>query len=454
MVKISLKKETRVKKQKQKQKQSQKVVVNIGTNVLKPKRRRKATGPIEKKAVNKQQPSNVYVPQSLPISQSSQPPNSMSEFVKYLKESEKQKEVAQEKEKKKSNDLEKEKKEENRSEVLTRDEVQDNFSVVFPSSNISSLTGGTMTSGKLTVEPNIFSNLSSLTTSGTTTPSLLSRPVDHNLLFDSLRREADLRTENPNSGSISFDTFNSNVSIDSFSSALSRDPSTTSLISEPKKQTLDDILQNTVVTAVEDPVIDQVLEELPENQIVVYGPQKVGQTATAQIINPIDNSIQPPPPLRINKPLPTIRMADIIAANAKPLSLTQISEKERVREARLKAVEPKKSILLEPQTSQAEAEDTIKLLDNLLKSDKKKEEEAENKADQEESPELRAFKDLLKGLKNRDMGNLLIKNKIKGPDGKNYTVNKSGVNIGSERASKQYLSEALLKAFNEGKITQ
>ena len=102
MVKISLKKESKVKKQKQKQKQSQKVVVNIGTNVLKPKRRRKASGPIEKKAVNKQQPSNVYIPQPLPISQSPQPPNSMSEFVKYLKESEKQKEVAQEKEKKKN----------------------------------------------------------------------------------------------------------------------------------------------------------------------------------------------------------------------------------------------------------------------------------------------------------------------------------------------------------------
>ena len=36
MVKISLKKESKVKNQKQKQKQSQKVVVNFGTNLLKP----------------------------------------------------------------------------------------------------------------------------------------------------------------------------------------------------------------------------------------------------------------------------------------------------------------------------------------------------------------------------------------------------------------------------------
>ena len=113
-----------------------------------------------------------------------------------------------------------------------------------------------------------------------------------------------------------------------------------------------------------------------------------------------------------------------------------------MREARLKALEPKKPLLaIELQTSQSDAEDTIKLLENLLKPDKKKDDdddESKNKSDQGDSLELRAFKDLLKGLKNKDMGNLLIKNKIKGPDGKNYTVNKSGVNIGSERASKQY----------------
>ena len=442
MVKISLKKESRVKKQNQKQKQSQKVVVNIGTNVLKPKRRRKASGPIEKKGTNKQQPTTVYIPQSLPVLQSSQPPNSISEFVKYLKESEKQKEVAQEKEKNKSNDLEKEKKEEKRSEVLTREEVQDNFSVVYPSSNISSLTGG-----RLTPEMNRFSNLSSLTTSGTTTPSL-SRPVDHNLLFEALSREADLRSENPNSGKLSFDTFNSNISTDSFSSPLSTTPPTTSLINEPKNQTLD-------------PVIDQVLEELPENQIVVYGPQRAGQTgtATAQLINPIDNSIPPPPPLRINKPLPTIRMSDIIAANTKPLSLTQISQKEIEREARLKAVEPKKPLLLESQSSQADAEDTIKILENLLKSDKKKEEdddESKNKSDQEDSPELIALKSKLtdKNFSRKDMVNLLSKNGITKKDGLKYYIGEKYVNLGSKSTTKTALTEHILEEFNAGRITK
>lgn len=418
MVKISLKKESRVKKQKQKQKQSQKVVVNIGTNVLKPKRRRKATGPIEKKAVNKQQPSNVYIPQSLPISQSSQPPNSMSEFVKYLKESEKQKEVAQEKEKKKSNDLEKEKKEENRSEVLTRDEVQDNFSVVFPSSNISSLT-----------------------TSGTSTP-LLSRPINQNSLFEALSREADLRSENPNSGKISLSSSDSNPLLSSVSS--------TSLVSGASKQTLDDILQNTVVTAVEDPVIDQVLEELPENQIIVYGPQRAGQTATATqkgtAPNPIDGTI--PPFLRpMNNPLPAVSLKDIIG----PLSESQA---ERARQARIDKFDKKKPLLaiedaVLPEFTKEELENYKKYFQQVEKND-----ESQNLQEQEDTPELVAFKDRLKGMLNKDMGNLLIKNHIKGPNGKNYTVNQTGVNLGSVRVPKQRLSEALISAFNEGKITQ
>jgi hypothetical protein len=52
-----------------------------------------------------------------------------------------------------------------------------------------------------------------------------------------------------------------------------RNQSSTSLISNASsKQTLDDILKNSVDTAIEDPVIDQILEEMPENQIVVSPP--------------------------------------------------------------------------------------------------------------------------------------------------------------------------------------
>ena len=424
MVKISLKKESKVKKQKQKQKQSQsqKVVVNIGNNVLRPKRRRR-TGPIEKKAINKQQTPTINVPQALPVVM--QPPKeSMNELINYLKQAEQRKEAIKEREIKKSNDLEKEKKEENRSKDLTRDEVQDNFSIVFPSSNISSLT------------------------SGTSTP-LLSRPVDHNSLFEALSREADLRSENPNSGRISFST--------SSSVPLSSSVSTTSLISEPKKQTLDEILKDTVVTAAEDPVIEQVLEEMPENQMIIYGPERAGQTATATM-NIIDNSFQPPQ-LRINKPLPTVRMADIIAANAKPLSLTQISQKEKEREARLKAFESKKPLLIEAQTTQADAEDTIKLLENLLKSDKKKDDdddESDNTLDQGDSPELKALKAKLTDHKflRKDMVNLLSKNGITEKDGLKYKVYEKNVNLGSNSTTKTALTEHILEEFKAGRITK
>ena len=460
MGKISLKKETKGLKLKPKpklklkpkpkpksnpkpaveQRQNQSIVVNVGSNEVKSKQRR-TSGPIQKKAINKQQtPTTIHVPQSLPITQP--PKESMNELINYLKQAEQHKEAIKEREVKKSNELEKEKKEEKRSEVLTRDEVQDNFSVVYPSSNISSLKNGTITSGKLTSEPNIFSNLSSLTTSGASTPSLLSRPVNHNSLFEALSREADLRSENPNSGKVSFSSFNSNISIDSFSSPLSTTPSTTSLISEPKKQTLDEVLKNTVVTSAEDPVIEQVLEEMPENQIVIYGPERAGQTATAtaQVVNPIDNSISPPLPFRFNKPLPTIRISDIIAENAKPLSLTQISEKERMRDARLKALEPKKPLLtIEPD------------IPNYSEEELNQYKEQTQKATKQKTQELINFELKLDNMTNRQLGQLLKDNNLKGTSGYDYTITKQGqIRDGSKAVAKDQLKKNLSFAFENG----
>ena len=433
MVKISLKKESKVKTQKQKQKQSQKVVVNIGTNVLKPKRRRKKSGPIEKKGINKQPSGPVYVPQSLPISQSPQPPNSMSEFVKYLKESEKQKEVAQEKEKK-PNELEKEKKEEERSKVLTKEEVQDNFSTVF---STSKLPPSYLAPPSYFDEPIIYDTTSKLPPLYFDEPiiydTVINKPTEYSI-FDKLKKEADLKDGNPNSGILSF--------ADAFSS-----PSPISFFNSGNKQTINDIMQNIdppekvpeLIIRAEDPFIDQVLEELPENQIIVYEPQRAGQTGTvtAQLLNPIDNSIPRPPPFRINKPLPTIRMADIIATNAKPLSLTQISEKERVREARLKAVEPKKPLLLE--------------------SDKNKEEDDDNKSlVQGDSPELIALKSKLtdKNFTRREMVNLLSKNGITEKNGLKYYTGEKYVNLGTNSTSRTALTEHILSEFNAGRITK
>ena len=154
MVKISIKRDDKsIKpKQKQKQKQSQKVIVNIGSNVAKPKRRRTTRQALQKnKVVNRQQttPTQINVPQALPIQQQQQPKDSFTDFSKYFKENETQKEAIKEiiKEKdKKINELEKDKKDKDRSKDLTTEEVQDDFSRVYNNSNISSLTNsGTAT---------------------------------------------------------------------------------------------------------------------------------------------------------------------------------------------------------------------------------------------------------------------------------------------------------------------
>ena len=99
MVKISIKKtKTKTKpRQKQKQKQSQKVIVNIGSNVV--KARKASTQALQKKVAHKQTPTpNIIVPQAMPQ-------NSNNEILKYIRESEQQKEIIKKQEK--TNELEK-----------------------------------------------------------------------------------------------------------------------------------------------------------------------------------------------------------------------------------------------------------------------------------------------------------------------------------------------------------
>jgi hypothetical protein len=66
MVKISIKKEEKTikPKQKQKQKQSQKVIVNIGKDVIKPKRRRAPRKGLEKSRA--MTTPNIIIPQAMP----------------------------------------------------------------------------------------------------------------------------------------------------------------------------------------------------------------------------------------------------------------------------------------------------------------------------------------------------------------------------------------------------
>ena len=189
MVKISIKKDKKAIKgkpkprQKQKQKQSQKVIVNIGSSTA-PKRRTPAQALQKGNVVNKPTPTpNIYVPQSNPIFKQPESQNSITDLIKYFKESDAQKEKSKPE---KNNELEKDKaKAKTKSIIQDEEEAQTNFSIV-DSQNISALT------------------------SGTATPNPLSFPVDHNSLYDSLMRVADLRGENPNSSRVSFSTLQSN----------------------------------------------------------------------------------------------------------------------------------------------------------------------------------------------------------------------------------------------------
>ena len=70
----------------------------------------------------------------------------------------------------------------------------------------------------------------------------------------------------------------------------------------------------------------------------------------------------------------------------------------------------------------------------------------------DETPELRAFKDKIKAMTNKEMGQLLRDNNIKGPNGENFTANKRGASLGSSTQTKYALTNYLLKAFNDGLI--
>ena len=211
--------------QKESQSQSQNIVVNVGSNGVIAKRRATRQALQKNNVVNKQTtPTQINVPQALPIQQ--QPKESMNELIKYLKDNEKQKEIIKEKDQK-INELEKDKKDKERSKVLTEDEVQNDFSNVYSNSNISSLTN-----------------------SGTATPRL-SYPVNSNDLITALRRETDLRNENPNSGQVSFATlesnlspFSSNKSQSTFSSLTSNQSSLPSIASSKSQNTLTTLATN------------------------------------------------------------------------------------------------------------------------------------------------------------------------------------------------------------------
>jgi hypothetical protein len=419
-----------------------------------------------------------------------------------LKETEKQKEIIKEKETK-INELEKDKKDKERSKVLTTDEVQNDFSNVYTNSNISSITN-----------------------SGTATP-FFSRPVDPNELYDLLRRESDLRGGNPNSGQITFATLQSNApssnstlttqssdGIDQrfvstretapeanttrntiarlwlgkarqsiadrlantqqedlstyMTQAPPKDPTETKMQSKYEELYTDEIEAEQVVSpevipVAEDPVIDEVLEDIePESQIVVYGsPTK----ETIPKKNDIDNST-PSPVSPINTPLPSVYLEDVINNTATPFY-------QKLKERRDK----KPVLAIEPQSTQDEAEDTIRLLTSILKPKPQPTPpkppkppkppvvaavaaEEPNDSNLDESPELRALKDNFKKdgkyQYNWQMGQLLIDNDIRDPKtGNKFYINPSNkvlVRGGDRAIDKEGLKDVILKSFNDKKI--
>ena len=509
MVKISIKKEEKTIKprQKQKQKQSQRVVVNIGNDVIKPRRKRAPRQTLQKNnVVNRQQttPTQINVPQALPIQQ--QPKDSMNEFIKYFKESETQKEAIKEiiKEKdKKINELEKDKKDKDRSKDLTPEETQDAFSRVYSNSNISSLTN-----------------------SGTATP-FFSKQVDPNELYDLLRKEADLRGGNPNSGNISFSTLQSNPQssnstlttqssdgidqrfvstretapeanttrntiarlwlgkarqsiADRLANTQQEDLSTYTTQLPPKEPTetkmqskYDELLTDEieaqqvaspeVIQNVEDPVIDEVLRQEPENQVVVYEPQRVAATtatATEQLIG-IDNSSKPAFLRPINAPLPAIHFKDVIGL--KPTA----AETKDIRQARINKLDKKPLLAIED-----EPIDIPKFTAEELKAYKDK--TKETRKAEEEGPEslvvgssIEGYDDFQKyitGKNNKELTNaqlaeILIKNGVKDPNtGKSFYIRTpegtkkkiAMIHGNSNPVNKTILIELLQKEYKPG----
>jgi len=168
---------------------------------------------------------------------------------------------------------------------------------------------------------------------------------------------------------------------------------------------------------------------LPENKMVLHEQNKVGR-------------ILPPffkPDLLLN-PLPPIYLEE-------PISFA-----EKLKEKRNK----KPLLAIEAQTTQGEAEDTIKLLENLLNPNKNA--SIPTFMDEEmntDSPALTKLKNIIsdKNFTRKDLVELLAKNNITEKDGLKYAIYKKNIMLGSKSVLKQNLTEHILDAFNEGKIT-
>jgi hypothetical protein len=478
MVKISIKKEKNVRKQKQKQKQkqSQKVIVNVGSNTLK-RKRASTKSTIQKKQQQTTTPT-INVPQALPVNKQDE---ALNKLLIYLKERDAQKITQPES---KNNDLEKDKKEEEKTPTAPEERrdiifqaTQNRLPVMSDSQSVSSLT------------------------SGTATP--LSRPLDTRSLIDRLVQIADDQGENPLTGSVSLSTFStssssqslrpfsSNDSVDSFSNISSSSSRSSSSLShnsinqplndylndrqpeppifqpdeeapiiQPEPQIIEPVIEpepQLVIEPEPQPVIEpqiiqpiieqeQVIEPEPQpllmiepepTALIINEPQKAQTTATAtQLLLGMDNSSIPPTIKPFREALPQINKEYI--QNLPGLRISD-EETKKQREARVKKFDTPKIEQEKPQTKAPppKAEEIISPEDETPNTPK--------------DPRLVE----IERLTITQMGELLMKNNVKGPNNQPYTKSLDGkrVLLSGKNQLKQPLSERFKQAYNDGLIS-
>ena len=211
-----------------------------------------------------------------------------------------------------------------------------------------------------------------------------------------------------------------------------------------------------LITAVEDKKITETLKELPENQLVLYGPQKTGSTSTATAVtnvNPIDNTI--PSFLRpINKPLPRIYAKDLIRPGPSK------EQEEAMRQARINKLD-KKPLQIEDEKIDVPSftEDELNAYKSQTKQAKQAEDETKKQIVEQTKKEpeeniIDPKEEKIKGMSVKELGKLLIDNKIKSKDDNKYTISADGkrVLLNGKIQLKQNLSEVARQNYKDGKI--
>jgi hypothetical protein len=226
-----------------------------------------------------------------------------------------------------------------------------------------------------------------------------------------------------------------------------------------------------VVPSDEDPVIDEILKEEPENQLTIYEqpekqivinePQRTATTATAtQQLLGIDDSSLPQLTGRINASNPLIRMNDIFKENVKTLLPVQIRNIEAERQARLRAFDKQLAI---KQLAETETKASIK---QQPETETKASTKAEDTQTESTAKGVEGYDDFIKYISNKNtynwmLANILIKNGITDPKtGNGFYVSKvkgsekqiARMHGSTNTLDKTYLSELLRKKYNDGLI--